>query len=134
MNLFQNWTTNDFEREAEEFCKLASHEYGLQLDYTPDTFRRLEALMQESFGPGSADDHPALIVGMGCYVGEVLIRTFGGEWRANEEFFHSPAVVIEGKLQTRTFPLSRVWKRFEYGNKHSLTDYYGEVRRTLSEL
>lgn len=132
MNLFQNWTTDDFEREAEEFCKLAVQQFGLELDYTPDTFRLLEELMVENFHPGSADDNPALIVSMGCYVGEVIIRSCGGVWRANEEFFHSPAVIIEGKLQTRTFPLSRVWRRFEYGSDQSLVDYYGEVQRALA--
>jgi hypothetical protein len=90
--------------------------------------------MVENFTAGAADDHPALIVSMGCYVGEVIVRTFGGQWQANEEFFKSPAVVIEGKLQTRTFPLSRVWRRFEYGAEQSLVDYFGEVRRTLADL
>jgi hypothetical protein len=134
MNLFRNWTTGDFEREADEFCKLAFYNYGLELDYTPNTFRELESILVENFAPGSADEHPALIVSMGCYVGEVIARTFGGQWRANEEFFQSPAVVIEGKLQTRTFPLSRVWRRFEYGSEQSLVEYLGEVRRTLADL
>ena len=100
MNLFRNWTTADFEREADEFCKLAFYNYGVELDYTPDTVRQLENIMAENFAAGAADDHPALIVSMGCYVGEVIVRTFGGQWQANEEFFKSPAVVIEGKLQT----------------------------------
>jgi len=134
MNLFSHWTPGDFEREAREFCELARHDYGLELDYTPATMKELEELLAAHFAPGSADDNPALIVSMGCYVGEVIVRSFGGAWRADEELFHSPAVVIEGKLQTRTFPLSRVWRRFEYGAKHSLVDYYGEVRRTLSTL
>lgn len=134
MNLFRNWTSGDFEREADEFCKLAFYNYGVELDYTPDTVRQLESIMVENFTAGAADDHPALIVSMGCYVGEVIVRTFGGQWRANEEFFKSPAVVIEGKLQTRTFPLSRVWRRFEYGAEQSLVDYFGEVRRTLADL
>jgi len=134
MNLFRNWSTSDFEREADEFCKLALYNYGLELDYTPDAVRELENILVDRIAAGSADDHPALIVSMGCYVGEVLVRTFDGRWRADEEFFQSPAVVIEGKLQTRTFPLSRVWKRFEYGAEQSLVDYLGEVRRTLAQL
>ena len=134
MNLFSHWTPGDFSREAAEFCALALHSYGLDLDYSPDTLRQLEVLLCERFNPGSADDNAALIVSMGCYVGEVILRSHGGRWQADEELFHSPAVVIEGKLQTRTFPLSRVWRRFEYGEGESLVNYYGDVRRTLSQL
>lgn len=134
MNLFGHWKPADFEREAAEFLLLAQSDYGLDLDYTPDTLRQLEEVLEERFAQGSADENAALIVSMGCYVGEVLVRTFGGRWSADEEFFHSPAVVIEGRLQTHTFPLSRVWRRFEYGSQHSLVDYYGEVRNTLATL
>lgn len=134
MNLFRHWTPSDFTREATEFCALALESYGLELDYTPATLKKLEQLMNDNFDPGSADDNAALIVSMGCYVGEVIIRSHGGRWQADEEFFHSPAVIIEGKLQTRTFPLSRVWRRFEYGAGESLTAYYGDVRRTLAKL
>ena len=134
MNLFSRWTPGDFTREAAEFCSLAQESYGLELDYSPATLKQLEEVLREKFNPGSADDNAALIVSMGCYVGEVIIRSHGGCWRADEELFHSPAVVIEGKLQTRTFPLSRVWRRFEYGEDQSLVNYYGEVRRTLAQL
>lgn len=134
MNLFRYWTTGDFEREAAEFCELARYSYGLELDYSPPTIQQLEEFIAANFQQGSADDNPALIVSMGCYVGEVIARAHGGTWSADEEYFHSPAVVIEGRLQTRTFPLSRVWKRFEYGTDQSLIDYYGEIRRTLAQV
>ncbi len=134
MNLFRGWTRSDFAREADSFCVEARASYGLDLDYTPATITALEDMMQSNFEPGSADDNPALIVSMGCYVGEVLIRALGGRWAADDEFFHSPAVIIEGRLQTRTFPLSRVWRRFEYGSEQSLVDYYGEVRRALARV
>jgi len=133
-NLFRYWTPGDFNREAAEFCALAQDSYGLDLDYSPDTLRQLDNIINDHFAPGSADDHPALIVSMGCYVGEVIIRSHGGRWQADEEIFHSPAVIIEGRLQARTFPLSRVWRRFEYGENESLVAYYGEVSRTLSHI
>lgn len=134
MNPFRNWAAGDFQHQAVEFCQLARASYGLELDYSPGTLPQLDAFIDSNFGPGSADDHSSLIVGMGCYVGEVVIRNHGGRWRADEEFFRSPAVVIEGKLQTRTFPLSRVWRRFEFGAEQSLDAYYREVRRTLARL
>lgn len=134
MGLFSNWVAGDFQREAAEFCNLARESYGLELDYSPSTLNQLDDLIDHIFGPGSADDNAALIVAMGCYVGEVVLRAHGGQWRADEEFFHSPAVIIEGKLQTRTFPLSRVWRRFEYGSEQSLVAYYTDVRRTLARL
>ena len=134
MNLFGHWSPSDFIREAGEFCTMMQESYGLDLDYSPDSLRQLEQLIGAHFGPGSADANAALIVSMGCYVGEVIIRSHGGRWAPNEEFFNQPAVVIEGKLQTHTFPIGRVWKRFEYGNDQSLVAYYGEVQRTLARL
>lgn len=134
MNLFRNWATSDFQQQAAEFCLLARESYGLELDYTPATLTELDDLIEGQFGPRSADDNATLIVAMGCYVGEVLIHSHGGHWHAQEEFFHSPSVVMEGKLQTRTYPLSRVWKRFEYGSEHSLAVYYREVGDLLARL
>jgi len=134
LNLFRNWAPSDFQREAREFCLHASEEFDLDLDYSPGTLSRLDDLIDTEFGPGSADDHSALIVQMGCYVGEVVARSFQGAWRADEELFHSPAVVIEGRLQARTFPLSRVWQRFEYGTAKSLVEYYAELTRTLARI
>ncbi len=134
MNPFRNWGASDFQQHATDFCQLARAHYGLELDFSPHTVSQLENFLESHFGPGSADANSVLIVGMGCYLGEVLIRQYGGRWAADEEFFRSPAVLIEGKLQTRTFPLSRVWRRFEYGPDQSLTTYYSEVTRTLSQF
>ncbi|MBI4467257.1 MAG: hypothetical protein HY656_07515 [Acidobacteria bacterium] len=134
MNPFENWVASDFREHAVNFCDLARVAYGLELDFSAGTLAQLDDLIDLNFAPGSADDHSDLIVGMGCYLGEVVIHNHGGGWHADEEFFHSPAVVIEGKLQTRTFPLSRVWRRFEYGPEHSLVAYYSEVCRTLARL
>lgn len=134
MNPFRNWVPEDFQRQAADFCAVALDSYGMELDYSPATLTELEALLEAQFQPGSADNNSSLIVGMGCYVGEVIIHVHGGQWSADEEHFHSPAVVIQGKLQVRTFPLSRVWKRFEYGNEHSLASYYTEVCGLVARL
>lgn len=134
MNPFRNWGAGDFRQQAEEFRELARERYALRLDYSPHTLAHLEDWIQGEFSSGSADANSTLIVALGCYVGEVVVRNLMGAWQADEEFFHSPAVVIEGKLQTRTFPLSRVWKRFEYGREHSLAAYYQELLTTLAHL
>lgn len=134
MNLFRNWEAAEFRRQAGDFCLLARESYGLDLDYSPGTLNQLDELIDTNFGPGSADDNAALIVAMGCYVGEVILRAHGGLWQSEGNFFHSPAVVIQGKLQTHTFPLSRVWRRFEYGPEQSLEAYYSEVCGLLARL
>src|SRR3989304_4714248 len=134
MNPFEGWAAGDFRPHAVEFCALARDAYGLELDSSPGTLGRLDDLIDSNFGPGSADQNSNLIVGMGCYLGEVVIRAHGGAWGAGGGVLPPAAVVIEGKLQTRTFPLSRVWRRFEYGIEHSLVAYYGDVRRTPSRL
>lgn len=134
MNPFRHWAVVDFEHHAADFRELVRTSYGLDLDYSPGSVGQLDDFVDIHFGPGSADDHSSLIVGMGCYLGEVVVRSHGGHWSADEEFFHSPAVVIAGKLETRTFPLSRVWRRFEYGPEQSLVAYYGDLRRTLARL
>jgi len=134
VNLFRNWGASDFQREAGEFCLVAQERFGLDLNYSPDTLSQLDNLIETEFGPGSADDNAALIVQMGSYVGEVVLRAFGGAWRADEELFHSPAIIIEGRLQARTFPLSRVWQRFEFGDEKSLVAYYDELTRTVARM
>ena len=133
-NLFRNWVASDFQREAGEFCLVAQERFSLDLNYSPNTLSQLDDLIDSEFGPGSADDNSALIVQMGSYVGEVVLRAFGGAWRADEELFHSPAIIIQGRLQARTFPLSRVWQRFEFGEEKSLVAYYDELTRTVARM
>src|SRR3989338_6950415 len=90
MNPFEGWAAGDFRHHAVEFCALARDAYGLELDFSPCTRGRLDDLIGSNFGPGSADQNSNLIVGMGCYLGEVVIRAHGGASRGAGGGFHPP--------------------------------------------
>lgn len=55
-------------------------EFGVTLDFTPRSISYLDAVLTEA-NHRSGRLTPGLYLSIGGYVGETLIRNFGGEWR-----------------------------------------------------
>lgn len=93
------------------------------LDYSAPSIASLEAFIAERFDPpGSHFVGEQLPVGLGCYVGEVIIRTLGGEWKAGRQ----PEIHHIGAVQ-KIFPVAKAQKRLQNGPVESLTHYYNIV-------
>lgn len=93
------------------------------LDYSTQSIASLEAFIAEKFDPpGSHFVGEQLPIGLGCYVGEVIIRTLGGEWKAGgqPEIHHIDTV-------QKIFPVAKAQKRLQNGPVDSLTHYYNIV-------
>src|SRR5208283_4180272 len=64
---------------------------GYQADFTLESLKEIDRFFDEQSQEGEAAPGGLLsqqlgsrIFGLGAYVGEVIIRTYGGEWRADD--------------------------------------------------
>jgi hypothetical protein len=89
----------DPERSAALFREVASHHWGVDLDYEtgylPLVEELLMAALDEEEAPPILD---ALVIGLGCFVGETIRRKAGvsGSWRTDEDWGEGPVVEVQG--------------------------------------
>jgi hypothetical protein len=97
----------------------------VRLDYSPASLSSLEEFIARQFDPpGSSFFGESLAVGVGAYVGEVVIRNLGGRWEPDG----APVVVGIGRIE-RTYPVQKAHKRFSNGPADSLAWFYQVVAR-----
>lgn len=118
-------TPNLFRREAETFVAMMRElAPGLVLDFSPASIDALETWIHDGFDPpGSSHVGDMLVAGVGCYVGETVTRTLGGDWTAAGE------VAGIGPIDA-VFPLAKSLKRFRRGERDSLVSYYDMIAET----
>jgi hypothetical protein len=99
------------------------------LDYTVDSLQRLDQFISEHFDPpGAKFVDETLPVGIGCYVGEVIIRHIGGHWNPEGK----PEINEIGPLEAIQ-PIEKARQRFEQGREHSLSWYYHAIQKQAYE-
>ncbi len=92
----------------------------VNLDYSPKSLGNLDEFISKRFEPpGSKFAGDALMIGMGCSVGEVIIRNVGGYWNK----LGKPEINEVTGIQA-IFPIQKVVKRFRNGSVDSLSFYY----------
>jgi hypothetical protein len=98
----------------------------LRLDYSPASLETLEEFIAARFDPpGSSYVGEALPIGVGCYVGEVVVRNLGGRWQPDG----APVVVDVGGRIKRTYPVQKAHKRFDNGPEDNLAWFYKVVAK-----
>ncbi|MFF1510344.1 hypothetical protein [Streptomyces sp. NPDC058326] len=120
----------DMARHASEFVERATARARLPLDYTAASLsvvdRLIDGLRRGGAGP---DDVAGPLLGLGAYVGEVLVREAGAVW-VDLPPEHLLRAVFARSVGLR-MPDGRVWNplgrtvnRFEIGPGESLRTYY----------
>ncbi len=100
------------------------------LDYSIESLQRLDQFISENFDNASAPDvGETLLLRIGSYVGEVIIRHLGGHW--NEE--GRPEINEVGPLDV-IYPLEKAQRRFQNGKEDSLTWYYHAIAKQAYEV
>jgi hypothetical protein len=114
---------------------------GVILDYSEESLNLVDELLgRDSFightprTPECKEDEETLWVlskALGAYVGEVVLRTLGGEWvgESTPDGGIRPTIVVQG---VRGFPLEKVWKRLTESEHDALGGYCRGVRCVLS--
>lgn len=125
------------ERIAGECVAFVERKFGFALPYTPGSLIVADAIVDKIRETGATDRQAArLLVGLGCYAGEVLTRHARGSWRTRAEM---------GLRGAATFPLvvafpgavccdvvEHVFRRFRDPEDASLAALYEGRQATVS--
>jgi hypothetical protein len=119
-NLLGKPVAADFRDSAEHFVAVL-RETGIRLTWGKDELRYVDSLTDRLAAHSEYRD------AVGCYLGELLVRNFGGEWVPGHAL--GPAVRVEtGKGVKHVFPLGWVYRRADGGEKESIA---GKLNREL---
>jgi hypothetical protein len=105
---------------AEAFVGGAAQE-GHHFDYAVENAPRLDALVDLFLESQPGDDVVnSMVLNMGAYVGELIVRNGGGTWTFDQEA-GAPGVRLTSGLIG--FPLNKVGKRITVGGEHSISRF-----------
>jgi hypothetical protein len=129
-------TSNDAEEYAETIVQAAQQVDGVALDYSAasleDVDRIIEGFRQEGL---SVEQIADTLFGFGCYVGEVVIRNLGGQWKAGDgvgvAVFDESDLLVELAERNACNPIGKVFKRFENGEADSVVLFYKMVQHQI---
>jgi hypothetical protein len=74
-----------------------------------------------SSAPPPSEIQHSVILAMGAYLGELMVRCGGGRWTYDT---NERAAVVAMPNELRAYPHNKVAKRIEFGPTHSLAPYY----------
>lgn len=118
---------------AQQFGDFLKEIRKIELDYSASSLPIVEAVL-EGFhsNKDDVDANAVMIFGIGCYIGEVLVKKCGGKWmNASDANWPVPvsSMAIVVKLPTGLFidPIAKAFRRSYYGNVDSIMDYYMEL-------
>lgn len=123
-------STSRYQEEAGNFLTIMGEVASeLRLDYSIESLQRLDQFISENFEPaGSKTIAESLAQGIGCYLGEVLVRHLDGYWSEDGK----PEVVGLGNIPP-VLPIERAQMRFQNGKKDSLSWYYHAIAKQVYE-
>ena len=117
--------------KAYEWIATALKNSGYNADFSIESLREIDRFFDEHAEIGQAKPGGLLsknrgmrLFALGSYVGEVLIRQYGGEWETDD---NDPKgeINIAVKLSNGSiiWPVQRVMKRFENGSEDEIYTY-----------
>ena len=123
-----------FSQDAVDHAKTSA---GVTLDYSLESIRQVEAILQELYeamprgvlgrlfhkGP-SADDVATVCNMYGGYLGEVVRRSGGGEWALDTEGAPGEKAVCLRKGDKRVCPPAKVYERLTNGEADNVWSYF----------
>jgi hypothetical protein len=110
-------------RTASMWIATALSSSGYKADFSLDSLHEIDRFFDEHSVGGQAipggllsEQLGARVFAIGSYVGEIIIQTYGGEWRADDDDSEGE-LTIEVVLPSGAiiWPVQRVMKRFKNG-------------------
>lgn len=130
LNLHYKPSVKTVSRFAEDTVNDAREISKVELDYTEESLDDVDAIVQGFIEEGLDVDYiKETLFSFGCYLGEVIARTTGGKWIELEpgdevlDKFGWP-LIVQFPNGTRSNPIGKLFKRFEYGESNNLRHYF----------
>ena len=103
----------DFRDSAEHFVSVL-REQGISLTFARDELRYVDDLAEKLARHNEYRD------ALGCWLGEVVVRNFGGEWVPGHALGPAVRVVTQDKGARHLFPMGWVYRRADGGESESI--------------
>ncbi len=116
---------------ASEWISQALNSSGYKADFSVESLKEIDRFFDENSKNGKATPDGLLsknlgqrMFALGCYVGEVIKRNYGGEWITNDNEPNGE-IDIQVKLEDSSIilPVHKVMKRFQNGEEDSIYAY-----------
>jgi hypothetical protein len=104
---------SDFRDSAEHFVSVL-RETGISLTFDKDELRYVDDLAERLGGHNEYRD------ALGCWLGEVLVRNFAGEWVPAHALGPAVKISTPDKGIRHLFPLGWVYRRADGGTNESI--------------
>jgi hypothetical protein len=106
----------------------AQQNYGAALDYSPESLRAIDGILDDLRRDQQFDQIQPLLFAFGCYLGEVLVRHAQGTWKTTADLgmstIASSPIVIGLPDGRGCNPVGKVYKRFMNGPEDNLAWFY----------
>ena len=106
-------------KNAELVISVAKDELGQTLNYDLEGVTWLDGYIQRQHNAGLPVDPDQLTNTLGSYLGECVIRSYGGEWAEIDGVI---GIKLDGN--NAIFPFSKVLKHLENGSEDSVKSFY----------
>ncbi len=121
----QNTLEQDIHRSA-EWIVSALNQSGYKADYSLESMKEIDRFFDEQSGEGGiiSRNRGQILFALGSYVGETVIRLYGGEWVTNDNDPQGE-INIAVKLANGTvmWPVVKCMKRYQNGTEDSIYAY-----------
>lgn len=128
----------DYAKLADEIAERAAghvsnarETFGVTFDYSPQSLQLVDHVITKFHRDRAMFDHT--IVTYGCYIGETIRRSLGGEWTPGSEDEGQPVLKDVGGSVT-VFPIAWAAKRFANGDIDRISFKYTSLLSTLDRL
>ncbi|MGQ9582992.1 MAG: hypothetical protein ACUVV6_05695 [Thermoplasmatota archaeon] len=120
-------TLRDMKRNLALFIEQAHRQFNLALDLTPQSLSLLDGLIDAGWTPERGGMGVLRLAG--TYMGEVIIRNLGGEWRVSDPPEESE---VAGLGRAGVKPFVMALEKFKRGRGASLFEIYMELAAALA--
>jgi hypothetical protein len=117
----------EYRAAAENVVSHLREDLGVELKYDEESIEWLDGYINRIRTQLDKEALPGLAAALGAYVGETIIRTYGGAWAY---FDQTEQWGIRFDNGDGAFPISKVYKQLEEGEFDSVLSFY----RTLPKL
>jgi hypothetical protein len=123
---------------AEEAVAWARDRARVALSYTAESLPALDELIEGIRKSGASEEEAGgLLYALGCFLGEVFVRTTGATWGTTVELEMTKACSYPIALKLpggeRCNPIGKVFKRYRNGSGDSVAFFYSATRRLTQQ-
>jgi hypothetical protein len=107
---------------AELVVSVAAQQLGETVGYDEAGVRWLDGYIQGQHEQGDAAHRDGLVSTLGSFLGECIIRSFGGEWAETDGSW-----CVRFDDRNAAYPFAKVAKQLEYGAGDSVLSFFTAI-------